>query len=37
MEGKRDIVLYMISKGTTIDEISDLIGISKTELQQITS
>ncbi|MCL2164726.1 MAG: hypothetical protein FWH55_10145 [Oscillospiraceae bacterium] len=34
-EGRRDIIIQMIAKGKSVDEISDLIGISKNELQQL--
>ena len=33
--GKRTLILSMINKGKSIDEISDFIGIPKIELQQL--
>jgi len=34
-EGKRDIIIQMIKKGMSVEEISTLIGISKTELLRL--
>ena len=34
-EGKRDIIIQMMQNGKSLEELSEFIGISKTELQQL--
>ena len=36
LEGKRELIIQMIRNGKSLEELSDLIGISKTELQKLT-